>query len=62
MKPNVKKEILEAIEMMSSNNPTYKNLWRLINEFGVDSEEVNNWFVQFDWCEDAMDFMLSYGN
>lgn len=62
MKPNVKKEILEAIEMMSSNNPTYKNLWRLINEFGVDSEEVNNWFVPFDWCEDAMDFMLSYGN
>lgn len=61
MKPNVKKEILEAIQEFSSNNPTYRKLWARIQEFGGKSEVVNNWLVQFDDCESAIDFMLIYG-
>lgn len=62
MKTEVKKDILDAIQMMSSNNPTYQTLWNRIMGYGLDSREVSNWLVQFDWCEDAMDFMLYYGN
>lgn len=60
MKASVKKEILNAIQEFSSNNPVYHKLWTRILEFGKDSEVVNNWLVQFEDCECAIDFMLIY--
>ncbi len=61
MKRQVKKEILEAIQEFSENNPTYGKLWESIQEHGADSEVVDRWFSQFDDCESAIDFMLIYG-
>lgn len=60
MKPNVKKEIMGAIQEFSENNPVYHKLWTRIQELGVNSEAVNHWLVQFEDCESAIDFMLTY--
>lgn len=60
MKASVKKEILSAIQDFSNNNPTYSKLWKRIQYFGVDSEIVDNWLSQFEDCEGAVDFMLTY--
>jgi len=60
MKPNVKQEILGVIKEFSENNPSYHKLWNCIQKFGENSNEVNNWFVQFEDCESGIDFMLMY--
>ncbi len=53
-------EILDAIQMNASFNPAYKTIWKYIELYGTDSIEVDNWLVQFEDCQDAVDFMLRY--
>jgi len=60
IKPSVKKEILDTISELAETNALYRRLNDIIKTFGPDSVEVNNWLVQFNQCESAMDFILAY--
>lgn len=57
---SVKNEILNTIAELAEFNPLYRKLNNVINHYGAESIEVNNWFVQFSDCQSAMDFILAY--